>query len=133
MIRVESVWIWGSFRPIAAGGDRQKSAKSGHSGQYIAGDPQGLPHAVSVTTAEITDREGVLQALERCSSNLTHVRSLLCDSGYTGKPFAEGVRDILGDQVTVQIAKRSELHRVKVMPKRLVVEREPQAVEELRA
>ncbi|WP_159097128.1 transposase, partial [Xanthomonas fragariae] len=60
---------------------------------------------------------------EHCQSNLTHVQSLLCDSGYTGVPFAEGVREILGEQLTVQIAKRSELHTFKVMPKRWIVER----------
>ncbi|WP_292981235.1 transposase, partial [Nitrosomonas sp.] len=64
-----------------------------------------------------------LQALERCKPNLEHVQSLLCDSGYTGKPFAEEVRKILGEPVTVQIAKRSELHTFKVMPKRWIVER----------
>ncbi|MFS8428746.1 transposase, partial [Xanthomonas campestris] len=45
------------------------------------------------------------------------------DSGYTGVRFADGVREILGEQLTVQIAKRSELHTFKVMPKRWIVER----------
>ncbi|RFF47300.1 transposase, partial [Xanthomonas campestris] len=36
---------------------------------------------------------------------------------------ADGVREILGEQLTVQIAKRSELHTFKVMPKRWIVER----------
>ncbi|MGC9562589.1 transposase, partial [Brachymonas sp. M4Q-1] len=45
------------------------------------------------------------------------------DGGYTGEPFALGVRQTLGEQVTVQIAKRSELHSFRVMPKRWVVER----------
>uniref|UniRef100_UPI00131F2A7C transposase n=1 Tax=Xanthomonas fragariae TaxID=48664 RepID=UPI00131F2A7C len=67
--------------------------------------------------------KGALRGLERGQSNLTHVQSLLCDSGYTGVPFAEGVREILGEQLTVQIAKRSELHTFKVMPKRWIVER----------
>ena len=40
-----------------------------------------------------------------------------------GEPFTQGVRDILGEHVTVQIAKRSELHTFKVMPKRWIVER----------
>ncbi len=40
-----------------------------------------------------------------------------------GKPFAQGVREILGEHVTVQIAKRSELHTFKVMPQRWIVER----------
>ncbi len=51
------------------------------------------------------------------------MKRLLCDSGYTADPFAEGVQDLLGTHVTVQIAKRSELHTFKVMPKRWIVER----------
>ena len=91
--------------------------------RHIAVDTQGFPHAVAVTTAEVTDRKGALQALVRCKPRLTQVKSVLCDSGYVGLPFAQGVRDTLGDHVTVQIAKRSELHTFKVMPQRWIVER----------
>lgn len=91
--------------------------------RHIAVDTQGLPHAVAVTTAEVTDRKGALQALKRCKSSLGRVQSVLCDNGYTGKPFAQGVQEIVGGHVTVQIAKRSELHTFKVMPKRWIVER----------
>ena len=42
---------------------------------------------------------------------------------YVGQPFAQGVREVLGEHVSVQIAKRSELHTFKVMPKRWIVER----------
>ena len=34
------------------------------------------------------------------------------------QPFAQGVREILGEHVQIQIAKLSELHTFKVMPKR---------------
>lgn len=91
--------------------------------RHIAVDILGLPHAAAVTTAEVTDRKGALQALGRCKPALSRVQSVLCDSGYTGEPFAQGVREVLGESVTVQIAKRSELHTFKVMPKRWVVER----------
>ncbi len=91
--------------------------------RHIAVDTQGLPHAIALTTAEVTDRKGALQALRRCKPALGKVQALLCDSGYTGQPFAQGVKDILGENVTVQIAKRSELHTFNVMPKRWVVER----------
>ncbi len=91
--------------------------------RHIAVDTQGFPHAVAVTTAEVTDRQGALEALKRCRSGLGRVKRLLCDSGYTGDPFAEGVQDILGKHVTVQIAECSELHTFKVMPKRWSVER----------
>ena len=85
--------------------------------RHIAVDTQGLPHAVAVSTAEVTDRKGALQALKRCKLSLGRVQSLLCDSGYTGKPFAQGMQEIVGGHVTVQIAKRSELHTFKVMPR----------------
>ena len=91
--------------------------------RHIAVNTQGLPHAVAVTTAEVTDRKGALQALQRCKSGLKQVRSRLCDSGYVGRPFVQGAQEILGEHITVQIAKRSELHSFKVMPKRWIVER----------
>ena len=91
--------------------------------RHIAVDTQGFAHAVEVTTAEVTDRKGALQAMQRCKANLGTVQSVLADSGYVGKPFAQGVREILGQDVTVQIAKRSELHTFAVIPVRWVVER----------
>ena len=46
---------------------------------------------------------------------------MLVDSAYTGAPFADSVRELLG--ASVEIAKRNELHTFAVMPKRWVVER----------
>jgi len=91
--------------------------------RHIAVDTQGLPHAIAVTTAEVTDRKGALQAMQRCKDSLDTVQNVLADSGYVGQPFAQGVRETLGEAVTVQIAKRSELHKFAVIPKRWVVER----------
>ncbi|WP_326937898.1 transposase, partial [Frateuria sp. Soil773] len=79
-----------------------------------------LPHAIAVTTAEVTDRKGALQAFGRGKARLGQVQSVLADSGYVGQPFAQDVRAVLGEHVTVQIAKRNELHTFKVMPKRWV-------------
>jgi transposase len=90
--------------------------------RHIAVDTQGLPHAIAVTTAEVTDRQGALVALRRCRASLDKVGSLLADGSYTGEPFAQAVADTLAG-ATVQIAKRSELHTFAVMPKRWVVER----------
>ena len=89
--------------------------------RHIAVDTQGLPHAIAVTTAEVTDRSGALQAMDRCQANLTLVESILVDGGYTGQPFADGVMERL--KATVQVAKRNELHTFAVLPKRWVVER----------
>lgn len=89
--------------------------------RHIAVDTQGLPHAIAVTTAEITDRKGALVAFERCRDRLGRVQSVLADGGYVGQPFAQAVKEAWG--ATVQIAKRNELHTFTVMPQRWVVER----------
>lgn len=89
--------------------------------RHIAVDTQGLPHAIAVTTADVTDRKGALQAFTLHKKALSDVINVLVDGGYTGEPFANGVRDILG--AAVERANRSELHTFAVMPKRWVVER----------
>ena len=53
---------------------------------------------------------------------LTEVKSILCDGGYSGKPFADGVKAVLGEKVTVQVVKRNKLHTFTVIPKRWIVE-----------
>ena len=64
--------------------------------RHIGVDTQGLPHAVVVTTAEVTDRKGALQTLGRCKANLSRVQSVLADGGYVGEPFAQAVKETLG-------------------------------------
>ena len=60
--------------------------------RHIAVDTQGLPHALAVTTADVTDRKGCLLALERGRDNLGAVQKLLADGGYTqGLPHALAV------------------------------------------
>gem|GEM_PF-2627095 len=46
----------------------------------------------------------------------------LCAGGYTGEPFSQGVKSILGERVTVKIEKLNERHAFKLMPKRWIVE-----------
>ena len=89
--------------------------------RHIAVDTNGLPHAIAVTTAEVTDRDGALRAMDRCKANLERVESVLVDGGYTGQPFADGVMERL--KATVQVVKRNELHIFVALPQRWVVER----------
>ena len=89
--------------------------------RHIAVDTQGLPHMLYVTTANVTDRAGALQGIELNKKSLSKVKNVLVDGGYTGEPFAEGIKEILG--ATVEVVKRSELHTFAVIPKRWVVER----------
>ena len=89
--------------------------------RHIAVDTQGLPHAIAVTTADVNNRNGALLMLLLNDDDLSKVRKVLADGGYTGERFEDLVLQILG--ATVEIAKRSELHKFAVIPKRWVVER----------
>lgn len=89
--------------------------------RHIAVDTQGLPHAIAVTTANVTDREGAVTMITQAKENLSKVRNLLVDGGYSGAQFAEAVKEIIGAKV--EVAKRNELHKFVVIPKRWVVER----------
>ncbi len=89
--------------------------------RHLAVDTNGLPHAIHVTTANVTDRNGALEMFANSKDTLCHVVGVLCDGGYTGKPFAEATQMILGAKV--EVVKRNELHEFVVLPKRWVVER----------
>ena len=52
--------------------------------RHIAVDTQGLPRALGVTTADITDRKGALAAFAQHKKSLSTVVSVRPDSGYTG-------------------------------------------------
>ena len=89
--------------------------------RHIAVDTPGLPHAIHVTTANVTDRAGALAMFDENRADLNQVQKVLVDGGYTGKPFAAAVQGLLG--AAVEVVKRSELHTFVVLPKRWVVER----------
>ena len=69
--------------------------------RHIAVDTQGLPHAIHVTTADVTDRAGALAMFDRRRDGLSQVQNVLVDGGYTGKPFATAVQGLLGASVEV--------------------------------
>ncbi len=100
------------------GGKKIKGIK-----RHIAVDTQGLPHAIAVTTADVGDRDGAITMIEDNKANLTKVQNILADGGYTGDNFAQAVKDILGEAVSVEIGKKSNLVNGEVTPKRWVVER----------
>ena len=89
--------------------------------RHIGVDTNGLPHVIYVTTADITDRNGALEAFTLHKENLAGLAKVMADGGYTGEPFAASVKETLG--ASVEIAKRSDSHSFVVIPKRQVVER----------
>lgn len=64
--------------------------------RHIAVDTNGFPHAVAVTTANVTDRQGALSIAQEVLRLIT---------------------------ATTDVVKRNELHTFTVLPKRWVVER----------
>ena len=89
--------------------------------RHIAVDTQGLPHAVHITTADVTDRDGAIEMLLGHNQTLNQVKNLLVDGGYSGEKFASNVQGIINSKV--EVVKRNELHKFVVLPKRWVVER----------
>jgi transposase len=81
----------------------------------------GLPHAVIITTAEVTDRDGAIKMITLNLDNLSCVTKYLVDGSYSGDNFANAVKDLCGAQV--EVVKRNELHKFGPLPKRWVVER----------
>ncbi len=81
----------------------------------------GLPHAVMVTTADVTDRDGALQMIGKNLDSLSCVKKFLVDGGYSGEHFAKAVKELNGAEV--EVVKRNELHKFVVLPRRWVVER----------
>ena len=51
--------------------------------RHIAVDTQGLPHAIHVTTANVTDRAGALAMFDHHQADLGEVEKVLVDGGYT--------------------------------------------------
>jgi transposase len=89
--------------------------------RHIAVDTNGLPHAIEVTTANITDRDGAVTMIKNHQQTLGIIKNVMIDGGYSGEKFSHKIQELIG--ATVEVAKRSELHTFAVIPKRWVVER----------
>jgi transposase len=89
--------------------------------RHLAVDTNGFPHAILVTTAEKTDRNGAVEMVKKHRKSLIKVKNILADGGYCGQNFADEINKIIDSKV--EIAKRNELHKFVVLPKRWIVER----------
>ena len=76
--------------------------------RHIAVDTQGMPHAIHITTANITDRGAALEMFSLHKDALSNVENILVDGGERGGLFANNVEKLL--HCKVEVAKRSELH-----------------------
>jgi transposase len=89
--------------------------------RHIAVDTSGLPHAIHVTTADVSDRCGAIEMVKGEKDTLSRIKNMLFDGGYRGERFAMEIEEIMG--CTVEVVKRNEIHCFEVIPKRWVVER----------
>ncbi len=80
--------------------------------RHMITDIFGLLHTITVAAVNITDRNGAIEAI----TLLSIVKSIIVDSRYTRKPFIDTINEL--SDATVEVAKRSELHTFKVIPKR---------------
>lgn len=90
----------------------------------IGVDILGLPHAIMITTADVTDRNGAIDMVDYycdITDNLSLIKKVLVDGGYTGQNFADEIKII--SNAEVEAVKRNELHTFSVIPKRWIVER----------
>jgi transposase len=90
--------------------------------RHVAVDVLGLPHALCVTTANVTDRNGAIEMIGLNLHNFTRIEKFLVDGGYSGENFANAVKAMLPN-AEVEVVKRDELHKFVVMPLRWIVER----------
>lgn len=88
---------------------------------HIAVDVFGFPYAALVTTANVTDRDGAVLMFKTDGFCPKAFKKALVDGSYTGHSFAETLFNLTC--ATVEVAKRSELHKFAVILKRWIVER----------
>ena len=88
---------------------------------HIVVDTLGMPIAMYITTANITDRDGAVKMISHNLKNVYSIKKYLVDGGYTGEKFADAIKSF--HAAKVEVVKRNELHTFAVLPKRWIVER----------
>lgn len=66
--------------------------------RHIAVDTQGLPHAILIITANVTDREGAVRMLDAENKQLSGVQNILVDGGIEVKNLRFRYTRLFGHQ-----------------------------------
>ena len=69
-----------------------------------------------ITTADVTDRKGAIDMVSyyrECTDNLSQIKKMLVDGGYTGQNFADAIKEITGAEV--EVVKRKKLRLLSAM------------------
>ena len=81
----------------------------------------GLLLSVVVHPANVQDRDGARELLRTARRSFPFIERVFADAGYQGAKMAKVVADT--GCWTIEIVKRSDLHKFVVLPKRWIVER----------
>src|SRR4051812_5689649 len=88
--------------------------------RHIIVDTLGLILAVVIQSASVQDRDGAINVVDKLMENWKKIIKIFADSGYRG----ELIKVVWNRfKIELEIIKRNELHRFKVLPKRWIVER----------
>lgn len=90
--------------------------------RHLLVDTQGLLLHAIVHAADIQDRDGGVLLMGSLLGRFPSLLKLYADSGYQGPKFQAGLNRACR-QISLEIVKRSELHRFVVLPKRWIIER----------
>lgn len=99
------------------GGKKVKGRK-----RHIVVDSQGLLLGVFVTEANASERLGAVVVLDEAKEKLSQLEVIWVDQGYSGKNFANAVKQVCGEQVRVEVIARTA-DTFEQLPKRWIVER----------
>lgn len=83
----------------------------------LSSDSEEIPHTIKITPTNTTDRAGGIDMLQENKEELSTVKKVLVDSGYSGLPFAMKVQEIIN--ASVEVVKLVQLHKFVVFKKNL--------------
>lgn len=88
--------------------------------RHIIVDTLGLVLAVVIQSASIQDRDGSKEVIKQLTNKWKRLVKIFADGGYRGQLIGWVKQHF---RIDIEIVKRNELHKFKILPKRWVVER----------
>ncbi|VEP17447.1 transposase (fragment) [Hyella patelloides LEGE 07179] len=89
--------------------------------RHILVDTLGLLLVVMVTAANIAEKKGATQLLEKIKAKFPRLEKIFADGGYQGHDFHNQVQDDYN--LDLEVVKRNQTKGFKVLPWRWIVER----------
>lgn len=88
--------------------------------RHIIVDTLGLILAIVIQSASVQDRQGATSVIRNMKLDWMKVTKIFADGGYTGA-LIDKIRALFN--IDIEVIKRNEKHKFKLLPKRWIVER----------